>query len=103
MAGAVLTSKGRITIPARVRHALGLEAGDRVEFVEREKGKFIIVAAARSVRDLKGLFQGKLSKPVSIEEMSAAIARNACNSDDMTKRHGKALKRNGLRHRVTIR
>jgi antitoxin PrlF len=72
MALASLTSKGQITIPSQVRHALGLEAGDRVEFVEQGKGEFAIVAATRSVRELKGLFQGKRSKPVSIEEMNAA-------------------------------
>jgi antitoxin PrlF len=51
--------------------------GDRVEFVEQEKGQFAIVAATRSVLELKGMFQGKRSKPVSIEEMNAAIARRA--------------------------
>jgi AbrB family looped-hinge helix DNA binding protein len=77
MVAATVTSKGQITIPARVRMALGLDAGDRVEFVEVEKGKFAIVAATRSVRELKGLFQGRSSKAVSIEEMNAAIARRA--------------------------
>ncbi|MGA3195891.1 MAG: AbrB/MazE/SpoVT family DNA-binding domain-containing protein [Terriglobales bacterium] len=38
MATATLTSKGQITIPSRVREALGLEKGDRVEFVEQGKG-----------------------------------------------------------------
>ncbi len=40
MATATLTSKGQITIPVQVRTALGLETGDRVEFVEMEDGKF---------------------------------------------------------------
>jgi antitoxin PrlF len=80
MAVATLTSKGQITIPSRVRNALGLEAGDRVEFVEQGKGEFAIVAATRSVRELKGLFQGKRSKPASLEEMNAAIARRASGS-----------------------
>jgi antitoxin PrlF len=77
MATATVTSKGQITIPSQVRNALGLEAGDRVEFVEQGKGKFAIVAATRSVQELKGRFQGKRSKPVSIEEMNAAIAKRA--------------------------
>lgn len=80
MATATLTSKGQITIPARVRVALGVDAGDRIEFVEVEKGQFAIVAATRSVRELKGLFQGRRSKPVSIEEMNAAIAQRASGS-----------------------
>jgi antitoxin PrlF len=77
MTVATVTSKGQITIPSRVRAALGLEAGDRVEFVEQGKGEFAIVAATRSVKELKGLFQSRRRKPVSIEEMNAAIARRA--------------------------
>jgi antitoxin PrlF len=80
MASATLTSKGRITIPLRVRKALGLDAGDRVEFVEIDQGKFAIVAATRSVRELEGMFQNKRRKPVSVEEMNAAIARRAAES-----------------------
>jgi antitoxin PrlF len=80
MAAATLTSKGQITIPSRVRDALGLEVGDRVEFVEQGKGQFAIVAATRSVQELKGLFRGKWSKPVSIEEMNAAIRSRASRS-----------------------
>jgi len=66
--------------PSQVRHALGLETGDRVEFVEQEKGQFVIIPATRSIQELKGLFQGKRSKPVSIEEMNAAIAKRASGS-----------------------
>ena len=80
MASATLTSKGQVTIPVRVREALGLDAGDRVELVEIDPGKFAIVAATRSVRELKGMFQNKRRKPVSIEEMNAAIARRAAES-----------------------
>jgi antitoxin PrlF len=80
MASATVTSKGQITIPAKVRSALGLDAGDRVEFVELEKGQFAMVAATRSVRELQGLFRHKVRKPVSIEEMNAAIARGASRS-----------------------
>jgi len=75
-----MTSKGQVTIPKPVRAALGLDSGDRIEFVELEKGQFAIIAATRSVQELKGLFRGKRSKPVSIEEMNAAIARRASGS-----------------------
>ena len=72
MATAVLTSKGQVTIPASVRAALGIGAGDRIEFVEAERGRFAIIAATKSVRDLKGLIQS--NGPVSIDEMNGAIA-----------------------------
>ncbi|HET9306410.1 MAG TPA: AbrB/MazE/SpoVT family DNA-binding domain-containing protein [Candidatus Sulfotelmatobacter sp.] len=77
MASATVTSKGQITIPVRVREALGLDAGDRVEFVEIDKGKFAIVAATRSIRELEGRYKNKRRTPVSVEEMNAAIARRA--------------------------
>jgi antitoxin PrlF len=80
MAGATLTSKGQVTIPVQVRSALGLDAGDRIEFVEVAKGQFAIVAATRSVRELKGLLQDRRRKPVSIAEMNSAIARRAAGS-----------------------
>ena len=73
MTTATVTSKGQITIPADVRQALNVEAGDRVEFVQIEPGQYMVVAANRSVTDLKGMF-GKASKTVSIEQMNHAIA-----------------------------
>jgi AbrB family looped-hinge helix DNA binding protein len=72
LVAATITSKGRITIPAQVRASLGVAAGDRVEFVEQGKGQFAIMASTQSVQDLKGLIR-KPAKPVSIEELNAAI------------------------------
>ena len=74
MTTATLTSKGQITIPAQVRHALKVEAGDRVEFVEVEPGRFEFVAATQEVTELKGMF-GTAKKTVSIEAMNTAIAQ----------------------------
>ncbi len=73
MSTATLTTKGQITIPVDVRRALNVEAGDRVEFVQMEPGRFEVVATTRSVRELKGRF-GKPQRTVTIEEMNAAIA-----------------------------
>ena len=66
-------AKGQITIPASVREALRISAGDFVEFVEVEAGRFEFIAATRSVTDLKGMF-GKPVKMVSIDEMNKVIA-----------------------------
>ena len=73
MTTATVTSKGQITIPASVRQALQVEAGDRVEFVEVEPGRFEFFAATRSVTALKGMF-GKPAKNVSIDDMNRVIA-----------------------------
>ena len=80
MATATITSKGQITIPAQVRTELGVDAGDRLEFVKVGKGEFNIIAATRSVRELGGMLYRKGRKTVTIEEMNAAIARGASRS-----------------------
>ena len=72
MITANLTSKGQITVPAAVREALGVDAGDRVEFVEIAPGRYEFIAATRSVTALKGMF-GKSRKSVSIEEMKKIL------------------------------
>ena len=48
MTTATVTSKGQITIPADVRRTLGVQTGDRVEFVEVQPGRFELVAATRT-------------------------------------------------------
>ena len=79
MSSATVTSKGQITIPIDVRQALNVDAGDRVEFVEIEAGRFEVVAATRSVRELRGMF-GKAAKRVTIEEMNRAIAARGASA-----------------------
>jgi AbrB family looped-hinge helix DNA binding protein len=72
MAQATLTSKGQVTIPALVRASMGVGTGDRIEFVEVGKGQYTIISATQSVKVLKGII-GKPARPVSIDEMNAAI------------------------------
>jgi len=79
MSTATMTSKGQITIPAMVRAALGVEAGDRVEFVQIEPGHFELVAATQSVTALKGLVR-KPATPVTIKDMNAAIATHGAKA-----------------------
>jgi len=76
MPSAVVTSKGQITIPKEVRIALGVCAGDSVEFVETAKGVYEIVAASRDVRRLKGMIP-RPPKPVSVVQMRKVVVRRA--------------------------
>ena len=71
MTTATMTSKGQVTIPVEVRQRLGIESGDRIEFVEIEGG-YAIQPAIDDVRSLKGLLR-KPPKPVTIDDMNAAI------------------------------
>ena len=43
-----ITSKGQLTVPQEIRKRLGLETGDRVEFVV-EEGRTVIRPARREV------------------------------------------------------
>ncbi|MGH8832980.1 MAG: AbrB/MazE/SpoVT family DNA-binding domain-containing protein [Polaromonas sp.] len=79
MTTATVTSKGQITIPAQIREALHVSAGDRVEFVQVEAGRYEFIAATRSVTELKGMF-GQSTKVVSIEDMNAAIAARGASA-----------------------
>ena len=73
MSSATVTSKGQITIPVEVRLTLNLAAGDRVEFVEVESGRFEMLAATQSITKLKGMF-GETRKQVSIDDMNRVVA-----------------------------
>ncbi len=76
MATATITAKGQLTLPKDIRTALGVGPGDRVDFVRMEDGNYAVMAATQSVKKLKGLIP-KPRKPVSLDDMDAAIARGA--------------------------
>jgi antitoxin PrlF len=73
MPTATMTSKGQITIPIEVRTDLGIDAGDRIEFVRNEKsGHYEMIPANVSIQSLKGILP-KRGKPLSIREMNRVI------------------------------
>lgn len=76
MAIATLSSKGQITVPIEVRRALGVDTGDRLDFVQTGEGRFEIVPATRDVRQLKGLVKSKVGI-VTIDQMNEAIRKRA--------------------------
>jgi antitoxin PrlF len=76
---ATLTTKGQITIPVQVRTALGLNAGDKIDFVEIEKGQYAIRPRTASIRDLEGCIP-KLDYVPTIEEMNEAILDGAAEN-----------------------
>jgi AbrB family looped-hinge helix DNA binding protein len=72
MSEATLTSKGQVTIPKAVREKLGLQTGDRIDFVDTDKG-IILVPVTRDLRALRGILKGRVASPVTVEEMNRAI------------------------------
>jgi AbrB family looped-hinge helix DNA binding protein len=72
---ATLSSKNQVTIPKPVRQFLNLKPGDRFKFFLQPDGAVVILPKIR-VSKLKGSVP-KLSRPVSVEEMNAAIEAGA--------------------------
>ncbi len=64
-----------MTIPKSIRRVLKVEAGDRLDFVVDEGGRVVVRAGAGDVTGLKGLLHKAGRRPVTVEEMNAAIVR----------------------------
>jgi AbrB family looped-hinge helix DNA binding protein len=73
MTAATLTSKGQLTLPKPVRDALGLQPGDRIDFVDTAQG-YLLVPVNRDLKALRGMFKGRRRTPASVEDMKAALA-----------------------------
>ncbi len=80
MPSATFTSKGKITVPKKVREALCLEAGHRVAFILREDG---VVEMRPETVDLMSLFGAIKPRTtgVTLEDMDEAIRRSAAPGD----------------------
>jgi AbrB family looped-hinge helix DNA binding protein len=74
MTSSRITSKGRITIPIKVRNELKINLGDRLLLVLIEPGRYELEVAKRDVTALKGMF-GAVIKRTSIQDMNETIAR----------------------------
>jgi len=77
MPTATLTTKGQLTIPKKIREALKLKAGDKVELILTNDGEAILRPVSKSVDELFGKFKNKSKRPskqpVSIEDMDLGI------------------------------
>jgi antitoxin PrlF len=77
MSVATLTSKGQITLPQSVRTSLGVQAGDKLDFVADDAGGFRVVALRKDVHALRGRFAGRVAKPASVQDMNDAVQTEA--------------------------
>jgi AbrB family looped-hinge helix DNA binding protein len=69
-----ITAKGQVTIPKKVREFLNVNTSDKIEFTLLEEGKVLITSEQKSADTLFGMLKHrKRSKPVTPEEMDAAI------------------------------
>jgi antitoxin PrlF len=75
MSEATITSKGQVTIPADIRKALGLAAGERVVFTQLDDGTTLMRAKRRSILDLEGLLEAaRGDHTVAIEDLNIGRA-----------------------------
>ena len=68
---AKLTSKGQITLPAKMRTAMRVDAGDKVVFTEADDGSYRISAINTSIASLKGIVRA--GAPVTGNDISRWI------------------------------
>lgn len=76
MATATMTSKGQITIPKNIRDSLGLETGDKVNFLIDNEGVVSLIPVIKDVTILKGLVN-KPQHSITVEEMKAVVKKRA--------------------------
>ena len=75
---AKMTSKGQITLPANLRSAMRLRAGDKIVFTSEADGTFRLAAKNGSLRDLKGAIKSgaRVSRSGMTDFIEAARGRS---------------------------
>ena len=73
MLTSTVTSKGQITLPAKLRRQMGVKPSDRVLFVK--EGKRIFVEQIASIDSLFGSLSNPKAKPLSSDEINTLISR----------------------------
>ena len=70
-----VTSKGQTTIPAKIRKALRIKPGDKVEY--ELQGDHVTIRVHLGTRSLKGVLASKKGKGMSLTEIREAAAKAA--------------------------
>jgi antitoxin PrlF len=74
MIKSTITSKGQITVPKEIRDFLGVGESDKLAFTPSKDGKVILSVLRPSAKSLFGMLRShKRARPVSLEEMEAAV------------------------------
>ncbi|MCS6786226.1 MAG: AbrB/MazE/SpoVT family DNA-binding domain-containing protein [Thiobacillaceae bacterium] len=75
---ATLSSKGQVTLPARIRAALGLTAGDKLDFQLMGDGSIRVVPVTRDPLAISRVLPKPDRTPATAAEFDAAVAAGAC-------------------------
>lgn len=73
---ATLTSKGQITLPKEIRDRLGLDAGSVLDFEILPDNTITARSVKPDARRLRGLLKSPHTKPPTVVQMDAGIARH---------------------------
>jgi AbrB family looped-hinge helix DNA binding protein len=76
-----VTSKGQTTIPGRIRAALRIKPGDRLEY--KVQGDHATIRVHPGTRSLKGVLASKKGKGMSFAQVRVAAATAARNREDI--------------------
>lgn len=80
-----ITQKGQATIPKVIREHLGLKPGDRVKFFIHPDGTVVLLPKLPASA-LRGIVKSRRRRPVTLAEMSDAIAKGAARSSSPARR-----------------
>ena len=75
MPQSTVTSKGQTTIPGKIRKALQIKPGDKLEYVV--EGDHVTVRVHLGTRSLKGVLASKKGKGMSFAQIREAAAKAA--------------------------
>lgn len=76
MTESTVTIKGQTTLPRAVRQVLDLGPGDRLRYVILDDGQ-VRLMRAQPLASLAGVLRREGQRPVSLDEMEAAVAGGA--------------------------
>ena len=62
-------------MPKKIREHLQVAPGDRIDFVVEDNGLVVVRPARSRLKQLRGMLRNRKRKPVSLEQMDAALAR----------------------------
>jgi antitoxin PrlF len=79
MSHSTVTSKGQTTIPGKVRKALRIKTGDKLEYVV--EGDHATIRVHPGTRSLKGVLASEKGKGMSFAEIREAAAKAARGRD----------------------
>lgn len=83
-----VSSRGQATIPKEFREELGIDTPGRVKFVRTDEGD-IVVRPIHSVKDLRGILQGKTDEQgrSAVERLREERERDKASEEELRQRY----------------